>query len=44
MAKLNAFKMLVGKPAERDHLEIRDVYRRLILEWMLGKYGGKVWT
>jgi hypothetical protein len=29
---------------ERDHLEDVGVDRRIILEWILGKQGGKVWT
>jgi len=26
----------------RDHLE--DIGRKIILEWIVGKQGGKVWT
>jgi hypothetical protein len=29
---------------ERDKSEDLDVYGRIILEWILGKEGGKVWT
>jgi hypothetical protein len=28
----------------RDHLEDLGVDVRIILEWILGKYSGKVWT
>jgi len=28
----------------RDHLEDLGVDGKVILEWILGKYGGKVWT
>jgi hypothetical protein len=28
----------------RDHLEDLDVDGKIILELMLGKYGGKMWT
>jgi hypothetical protein len=28
----------------RDHSEDLCVDERIILEWILGKYGGKVWT
>jgi hypothetical protein len=29
---------------ERDHLEDLGVDGKIILEWILGNYGGKVWT
>jgi hypothetical protein len=38
----NAYKVLVGKPEGRDHLEELDVERRIELEKILGKWGGKV--
>jgi hypothetical protein len=28
----------------RDHLEDLDIEGRIILEWILGKFSGKVWT
>jgi hypothetical protein len=28
----------------RDHSENLDVDGKIILEWIIGKYGGKVWT
>jgi hypothetical protein len=28
----------------REHSESLDVDRRIILEWIFGNYGGKVWT
>jgi hypothetical protein len=39
----NAFKILVGKPEGRNHAEDLGVDDN-ILEWILGKLGGKVWT
>jgi len=38
----NAYKILVGDPEGRNAADDRGVDRRIILEWMLGKYGGKV--
>jgi hypothetical protein len=32
------------RPEGKDHLEDLGVGGRIILEWILGKYGGKVWT
>jgi hypothetical protein len=29
---------------ERDHLEDTVVDGKIILEWLVGKYGEKVWT
>jgi hypothetical protein len=40
----NAHNILVGNMKGRDHLEYVGVDGRIILEWILGKYGGKVWT
>jgi hypothetical protein len=28
----------------RDHLEDLDIDGKIILEWILGKWGGKLWT
>jgi hypothetical protein len=28
---------------ERDHLEALDIDRSILLEWIIGKYGGKLW-
>jgi hypothetical protein len=28
----------------RDHVEYLGVDGKIILEWILGKYGGRVWT
>jgi hypothetical protein len=28
----------------RGNLEDIDVGRKILLEWILGKYGGKLWT
>jgi hypothetical protein len=35
---------LVGKPEGRDHSEDLDIDRRIILEWILGKWGERLWT
>jgi hypothetical protein len=40
----NAYKLLVGKPEERDHLEYLGVHWMIILKWILWKEGGKLWT
>jgi hypothetical protein len=40
----NAYNILVKNLQERDHLENKDVDRRIILEKILRKYGGKLWT
>jgi hypothetical protein len=37
-------KILVGKPEGRDHAEYLGLDWRILLEWILGKCGGKVWT
>jgi hypothetical protein len=34
---------LVEKPKGRHHSEDLDVAGKIILEWILGKYSGKVW-
>jgi hypothetical protein len=36
----NAYKTLVGEPEGKKRL----LGRRIILEWILEKQGGKVWT
>jgi hypothetical protein len=38
-----AYRVLVGKPKERDHLEDPGVDERIILEWNLKILGG-AWT
>jgi hypothetical protein len=42
----NAYKILARKPEEkrRHHAEELDADGRIILEWILGKEGGKLWT
>jgi hypothetical protein len=42
--KRNTYKALVRKLKERDHSEERDVIGRIILEWILERYDGVVWT
>jgi hypothetical protein len=34
----------MGNLKGRDHPEDIGVYGRIILEWILGKWGGKMWT
>jgi hypothetical protein len=36
----NAYRIFIDK----DHSEGLGVDGRIILEWILGKWGGKVWT
>jgi hypothetical protein len=38
----NSYRILVGNLKERDHSEDIDVAGRIVLEWILGKYGGKL--
>jgi hypothetical protein len=40
----NAYNISVGKPQGNDHAEHLGVERRTMLEWILGKYYGKLWT
>jgi hypothetical protein len=40
----NAYNILVGKPEGKNHLEDLDVDGKIILEWILRKQGGRVWT
>jgi hypothetical protein len=40
----NAYRILVGKPEGRRPLGRLDIGRRIILKWILGEYGGVVWT
>jgi hypothetical protein len=37
-------KVWSGNLKGRDHSEDLGVDERIILEWILGKYGGRVWT
>jgi len=39
----NAYNILVEKP-EGDHLEDSGTDGKVILVWILGKWGGKIWT
>jgi hypothetical protein len=39
----NAYKILVGNLKESDHLESQRVDRRIILEYILGKYFRRLW-
>jgi hypothetical protein len=40
----HAHKIWMGDLKERDHLKDIDIDERIILERILGKWGGKVWT
>jgi len=40
----NSYDILVGKPEEKDHLQDLAVGEKIILEWILGKLAGRVWT
>jgi hypothetical protein len=40
----NAYRMLVGKPEGKRPLEDLDVGGRIILERILERYDGVVWT
>jgi hypothetical protein len=40
----DAYRVLVGNPEERDHLEERGVDRRIILRWIFRKWDFGAWT
>jgi hypothetical protein len=40
----NAYYILVGNLMGRDHLEDLGVDGNIILQWILGKWCGRVWT
>jgi len=40
----NAHNILDAKPAGRDHSEDLSVDGKIEFEWILGKWGGKLWT
>jgi len=42
--KRNAYKISVENLKGRNHSEDLGVDWRIILEWILGKLGGKMWT
>jgi hypothetical protein len=35
------YKVLVGKPKERDHLEDQGINGRMESEWILGRFAGR---
>jgi hypothetical protein len=39
----HAYRILVGKPEERDHYEDLYVSGRIIFKWISEKQGGVVW-
>jgi hypothetical protein len=41
---INAYRILIGKPERKRPLECLGVDQRILLEWILGKEDGKVWT
>jgi len=42
--KGDAYRVLVGKPEERDHLEEPGVDGRIILRWIFRKWDVGAWT
>jgi len=38
------YRILDGRHEGKNHSEDLDVEGRIILEWILGKWDGKVWT
>jgi hypothetical protein len=40
----NVYIILAINMKGRDHLEDLGTEGKILLEWILGKYGGKVWT
>jgi hypothetical protein len=40
----NVYKVLVGKPMERDHSEDRGVDWRIGSKWILGRLAGGGWS
>jgi hypothetical protein len=41
---LNAYRILIGKPKGRGQLVDLGIDGKVILGWILGKWGGKVWA
>jgi hypothetical protein len=41
--KMNAYRILVGKPEGKDHWEDQDVGGWTILKWILERQDGMVW-
>jgi hypothetical protein len=39
----NVYNIVVEKPEAENHSEDLGVDRRIILEWIVGKQGGKMW-
>jgi len=38
------YRVLVGKPGGRDHLEDPRIGKRIILRWIFRKWGVEAWT
>ena len=38
------YRLMVGKPEGRDHLEDPDVDGQIILRWIFGKWDVGLWT
>jgi hypothetical protein len=38
------YVIMVRKPERKRHLGRQGLYGRKLLEWILRKYGGKMWT
>jgi hypothetical protein len=45
--KRDAYRVFMGKPEGKGHLEISGVYQRIILKWIFekrnGAYTGSIW-
>jgi hypothetical protein len=44
MGMIDAYSVLVGKPEGKRPLEKAKRRWKITLEWILGKYGGELWT
>jgi hypothetical protein len=38
------YRILVGRPEERNHLEDRGVDGRIIIKWLFKEWDGGAWT
>jgi hypothetical protein len=42
--KWNAYRLLVGKPEERNHWKVQDLGGWIILGWIFERWDGVMWT
>jgi hypothetical protein len=42
--KAGVYRVLVGKPASRNHLEDPDIHGQMILKCVFEKWNGKAWA